>query len=95
VRSAPASRSASCGGKILGKVRGTRTSGTVRDRRDPPCRRVSSPRGTVRICGSPGARLPRGSGFRASAFGSMAAGRVRIPGTRTRNRGLPPLARAG
>jgi hypothetical protein len=46
VRSAPASRPASPGGKIRGSVRGTRTSGPVRDRRDPPCRRVSRPRGT-------------------------------------------------
>jgi hypothetical protein len=50
VRSAPASRSASCGGKIPGSVRGTRTSGTVRDRIDPPCRRVSKPRGTGLAC---------------------------------------------
>ena len=41
-----ASRSASPGDKILGSVRGTRTSGAVRDRTDPPCRRVTSPRGT-------------------------------------------------
>jgi len=61
VRSAAISRSASPGGKILGRVGSTRTSGTVRDRTDPPARRVSSPRGTgvdlhralprVRICG--------------------------------------------
>ncbi len=38
VRSAATSRSASSGGK----VRGTRTSGAVRDRTDPPCRRVMS-----------------------------------------------------
>jgi hypothetical protein len=43
VRSAPTRQSASCGDKILGRVRGTRTKGTVRDRTDPPCRRVSSP----------------------------------------------------
>ena len=46
MRSAPTSRSASPGDKILGSVRGTRTSGAVRDRLDPPCRRVSRPRGT-------------------------------------------------
>jgi len=46
VRSAPTSRSASPGDKIRGSVRGTRTSGAVRDRRDPPSRRVSRPRGT-------------------------------------------------
>jgi hypothetical protein len=42
--SAASSRPASCGDKILGTVRGTRTrtrtSGTVRDRLEPPCRRV-------------------------------------------------------
>ena len=46
VRSAPISRSASSGDKILGRVRGTRTSGAIRDRIVPPWRRVISPRGT-------------------------------------------------
>ncbi len=46
VRSAATSLSASSGDKILGSVRGTRTSGAVRDRTDPPCRRVIRPRGT-------------------------------------------------
>jgi len=36
VRSAPSSRSASAGARIFGRVRGTRSSGTVRDYRDPP-----------------------------------------------------------
>jgi len=46
LRSAPTSRSASSGDKILGNVRGTRTSGAIRDRIVPPWRRVSRPRGT-------------------------------------------------
>jgi hypothetical protein len=46
VRSAASSRSTSPGAKIFGSVRGTRTSGTVRDRFEPPCRRVDKPRGT-------------------------------------------------
>ena len=46
VRSAASSRSTSPGARIFGSGRGTRTSGTVRDRFDPPCRRVERPRGT-------------------------------------------------
>ena len=37
MRSAAASRSTSSGAKIRGSVRGTRTSGTRRGFRDPPC----------------------------------------------------------
>ena len=47
---AATSRSASWGGKILGRVRGTRTSGTVRECTEPPCRRVSRPRGSGLTC---------------------------------------------
>jgi hypothetical protein len=39
-------RSASADDKILGSVRGAPTSGAVRDRTVPPCRRVIRPRGT-------------------------------------------------
>jgi len=46
VRSAATSRSASAGERIVGNVRGTRTSGAVRDARVPPARRVDKPRGT-------------------------------------------------
>jgi hypothetical protein len=46
VRSAATSRSTSSGSKIFGNVRGTRTSGAVRDLRVPPWRRVDNPRGT-------------------------------------------------
>ena len=46
VRSAPISRSASAGDRMVGNVRGTRTNAANRDLRVPPARRVDNPRGT-------------------------------------------------
>ena len=46
VRGAATSRSASSDAKILGRVRGTRTSGAMRDLIVPLWRRVIRPRGT-------------------------------------------------
>ena len=46
VRNAAASRSTSTGDKVVGNVRGTRTSGANRDLRVPPSRQADSPRGT-------------------------------------------------
>jgi hypothetical protein len=46
VRNAAISRSASPRLRNRGSVHGTRTSGAIRDVRDPPCRRVDRPRGT-------------------------------------------------
>ena len=48
--SAASSRSASCGDKILGTVRGTAPAARSRDRLEPPCRRVDRPRGTGLTC---------------------------------------------
>ena len=49
---------------------------------------------TVRTCGSPGVTCPSSGVWRLSVR-SYDSGRVRIPGTRARNRGLPLLARTG
>ena len=68
VRSAATSASTSSGDSTFGKVRGTRTSATVRDVTDPARRRVANPRGTG----------PRGIGDerRASGGGTAASGAV-------------------
>ena len=50
VRSAASSRSASCGDKVLGTVRGTAPAARSRDRLEPPCRRVDRSRGIGMTC---------------------------------------------
>ena len=86
-------RSASPGDKIRGSVRGTRTSGAVRDRRDPPCRRVSRPRGTGLTCTgvSPGRRDRHTGPTRTTGGGRSSARQPRLPVRQPHHRPVSPL----
>jgi hypothetical protein len=83
VGSAATSRSASDGDKILGRVRGTRTSGTVRDDLFPPWRRVDKPRGTGL---APHRSVPAGH-----QVGVKARHRRQPPGDRPRRQARLPV----
>ena len=86
VRSAASSRSASCGDKILGTVRGTAPAARSRDRLEPPCRRVDRPRGTGLTCTGVSPRATRHAYKPDTNDGRLAIVRADSPDSRSVSR---------
>jgi hypothetical protein len=77
------SRSASCGDKTLGTVRGTAPAAGSRDRLEPPCRRVDRARGTGLTCTGVSPRATRYAYKPDTKDGRLAIVRADSPDSRS------------